>query len=149
MTSRKSCLLIDDDPDDQMLFSIAIEKLNSTTLCVTADNGLQAIRQLQQDPSFVPDLIFLDLHLPGLSGIDFLIKIKEDPRFARIPVVIYTTSSSQRDIARAKEHGAADFITKSHDIVDLMKKLNELFTGKTIPETPESNLKVSFRRPKT
>ena len=147
MTSSKSCLLIDDDLDDQLLFSMAISKMNSSTTCVTADNGLLAIRQLEQDSSFVPDLIFLDLHLPRLSGIDVLIRIKEHTRLAPIPVVIYTTSSSQSDILKAKTHGAADFITKSHDVIELMRKLNVLFSAETIPRMQEDNLAASFRRP--
>jgi CheY-like chemotaxis protein len=128
MTYAKSCLLIDDDYDDQLVFSIIIEKLNKSILCVTADNGLDALKTLEQEPAFVPDLIFLDLNLPGINGMDCLTKIKSTPKLANIPVVIYTTSSRKEDILKARRLGAIDFITKSYHVAELTIKLNDLFS---------------------
>jgi CheY-like chemotaxis protein len=127
MTYEKSCLLIDDDRDDQMVFSIVIGKLNKSVLCVTVNDGPKAIQKLQDDLAFRPDVIFLDLNLPGMTGIDCLIRIKEIQKISHIPIVIYTTSSRKEDIRKTKDLGAIAFISKSYHIKDLIGKLNLLF----------------------
>jgi len=127
MTHAKVCLLIDDDHDDQLVFSIAVKRLNKPILCITADNGLIALRKLEHDPSFKPDFIFLDLNLPGLNGIECLIRIKEISKLSSIPVVIYTTSSRAEDILTAKNLGAFAFITKPDDVTDVVEKLKDFF----------------------
>ena len=123
----KSCLLIDDDHDDQLVFSIIIDKLGKSIFCVTADSALEGLKRLQEDPTFVPDSIFLDLNLPGMNGIDCLARIKADPNLSKIPIVIYTTSSQKLDIEKAKSLGAVDFIVKSHDVDDLTRKIGGFF----------------------
>lgn len=128
MNNAKSCLLIDDDHDDQLVFSIVIEKLNKSIQCVTADSAQEALKKLDQDFAFTPDLIFLDLNMPGINGLDCLVRIKANTKWAHIPVVIYSTSSRKEDIAKAQRLGAIDFITKSYHLADLTKKLNELFS---------------------
>jgi CheY-like chemotaxis protein len=145
MMPCKSFLLIDDDIDDQLLFSMVIEKIHGPAVCLMADNGLHALHQLEHDSSFVPDFIFIDLHLPGLGGIDFLIKIKKHATLAQIPVVIYTTSCSQSDIVRAKAYGAAGFITKTHDVVGLMRRLKDIFSNEDVHGSEENDLRVSVR----
>ena len=127
MIYEKSCLLIDDDHDDQMVFSIIIGKLSKSVHCVAVDDAAKALQTLQYDTSFTPDFIFLDLNLPGMSGMDCLIKIKQIQKISRIPIVIYTTSSNKEDILKTKNLGAVDFITKSYHIKDLIGKLNRLF----------------------
>jgi CheY-like chemotaxis protein len=127
MTYEKSCLLIDDDRDDQMVFSIVIGKLNKSVLCVAVDDGPKAIQKLQDDLEFRPDIIFLDLNLPGMTGIDCLRKIKQIKKISHIPIVIYTTSSRREDIQKTKDLGAIAFISKSYHIKDLIGKLNLLF----------------------
>jgi CheY-like chemotaxis protein len=128
MNYAKSCLLIDDDYDDQLVFSIIIEKLNKSILCVTVDNTVEALAKLEQDPAFIPDIIFLDLNIPGINGIDCLTQIKSNDKLAHIPVVIYTTSSRKEDMLKTQRLGAIDFITKSYHIAELTSKLNDLFS---------------------
>src|SRR6187549_944621 len=116
MRYEKSCLLIDDDHDDQLVFTIIIEKLGKSVLCVTADNALEGLRRLEEDPIFIPDSIFLDLNMPGINGIDCLARIKANSRLVNIPVVIYTTSSRKEDVLTAQRLGAAAYIVKTFDI---------------------------------
>lgn len=127
MLHTKSCLLIDDDQDDQLVFSLAIQKLNKSILCVTVDNGFAALKKLEHTPVFRPDLIFLDLNLPGLNGFDCLIRVKGNSNLFSIPVVIYTTSSRKEDVIKTKNLGAVAFITKLTNFDDLMIKLNQFF----------------------
>jgi len=125
MKYEKSCLLIDDDHDDQLVFTIIIEKLNRSIRCVTADNALEGLQKLEADPIFIPDSIFLDLNMPGINGIDCLARIKANSRLANIPVVIYTTSSRQEDVLRAKRLGAAAYIVKSFDIPEISRRIGD------------------------
>jgi CheY-like chemotaxis protein len=127
MTYTKSCLLIDDDHDDQLVFSLAIQDVNKSILCIHVDDGYQALKILEGDPGFIPDLIFLDLNLPGISGFDCLTKVKQNPKLAHIPVIIYTTSDREEDIAKTKQLGALGFITKPQNIKDLILKLTSFF----------------------
>lgn len=124
MSYKKKCLLIDDDRDDQLVFSIIVEKLGQSILCVTADNAAEGLRKLE-DPIFIPDTIFLDLNMPGTSGMDLLAKIKCDSRLLNIPVVIYTTSSRKEDVSRAALLGASAYIVKSFDIEDVSRKIGD------------------------
>ena len=126
MTYSKSCLLIDDDLDDQLVFSLAL-KIIGNIRCVTSGNGFSALKKLEYEPPFIPDYIFLDLNLPGINGFDFLAKIKSNPKLSHIPVVIYTTSSREEDILKTKKLGAAAFITKPYQISELTTKLKDFF----------------------
>lgn len=127
MTYVKSCILIDDDPDDQLVFSLAITELNKSVFCVAFGNALEALTKLEDDAAFSPDLIFLDLNLPGINGFECLTRIKRNPKLSHIPVVIYTTSSRQEDILKTKNLGAAAFITKPFLMADLSMRLNDFF----------------------
>ncbi len=127
MTYTKSCLLIDDDHDDQLVFTVAIKEIDDNILCITADDGFKALKKLEEEPGFKPDLIFLDLNLPGLNGIDCLTRIKSNPKIADIPVIIYSTSTRTEDIVTTKNLGATAFITKPSHLLELTKKLQVFF----------------------
>jgi CheY-like chemotaxis protein len=132
MTYIKSCLLIDDDLDDQLVFSLALKELNHPIFCVVANSGFEALKKLEHDPPFLPNIIFLDLNLPGINGFDCLSRIKKNEKLSHIPVVIYTTSHSLEDINRTKNLGAIDFITKPYHIKDLYARLNTFFNSYTL-----------------
>lgn len=125
MGNAKSCLLIDDDHDDQLVFNIIIERLNRPVVCITADNALEGLKKLEEDPGFTPDSIFLDLNMPGVGGLEFLTAIKSNSRLAGIPVIVYTTSSREEDVVHAKQLGAAAYIVKSFDIPNISRRISE------------------------
>lgn len=105
-------LLVDDDEDDRKLFFEAVRDVDETITCVPAANGLEALALLQDGKSPLPDFIFLDLRMPGLSGEECLREIKKDPRIAAIPVIVYTTSRDVRESIHLKQLGAAHFMSK-------------------------------------
>lgn len=126
MKNTKSCLLIDDDHDDQLVFSLAVKEFNQSILCLTADSGRIALAQLEStEPALMPDLIFLDLNLPGINGYECLALLKQNPKLTHIPVVIYSTSAREADIIKTKDLGAVGFITKPLQITDLIKRLEK------------------------
>ena len=115
-TSQKrkamNILLVDDDADDRKLFIDATKELDSTIKCHSASDAMEALAYLRDDHNAVPDYIFLDLRMPGLSGEECLIEIKNEQRMAHVPVIVYTTSRDVKESVRLKQLGAAHFATK-------------------------------------
>jgi DNA-binding response OmpR family regulator len=105
-------LLVDDDEDDRKLFIEAAKEFDSTITCLTASDGMEALWWLQDEARNVPDYIFLDLRMPGLSGEECLIEIKKASRMATVPVIVYTTSRDVQESVRLKQLGATHFMTK-------------------------------------
>src|SRR5580658_3069902 len=100
-------LLVDDDEDDRKLFSGAAREVDDTITCVTASSGEEALLYLKEDSNPLPDFVFLDLRMPGLSGEECLVEIKKEARFFEVPVIVYTTSRDVRESVRLKKLGAA------------------------------------------
>lgn len=105
-------LLVDDDEDDRILFVEAAREVDSTITCLPASDGMEALALLRDGRREIPDFIFLDLRMPGLTGEEILIEIKREPRLAAVPVVVYTTSRDERESARLKRLGATHFMSK-------------------------------------
>lgn len=126
---EKTCLLVDDDEDDKEIFCMALEEADPSIRCYLASDGLEALSMLK-DHSFVPDYIFLDLNMPLMSGKECLREIRKQPHLADIPVIIFTTSSSRRDIQDTRELGATAFITKPPLVSALAGKLSDVFAAR-------------------
>ena len=105
-------LLIDDDEDDRKLFFEATAEYDDTIKYVAAADTREALLYLNDAGNALPDFIFLDLRMPGLSGEQCLVEIKKNPRLAAIPVIIYTTSRDEKESVRLKRLGAAHFMSK-------------------------------------
>jgi CheY-like chemotaxis protein len=129
MSQPKTCLLIDDDQDDQEIFMIALNDSGQHIKCHTANSAISGLQQLDSDPAKIPDYIFLDLNMPGMNGKQCLVEIKSRPYLKNVPVVIFSTSSRPQDISEAKELGAETFITKPSSIRLLSKLLADFFQG--------------------
>lgn len=125
----KVCFLIDDDVDDQEIFSMALKHVDLPVICITADDCSEALKKLTQDLSFIPDYIFLDLNMPKMNGKQCLKEIKKLAHLNHIPVIMYTTSLNQRDIAETKEIGASTYIIKPANISELASVLRLLFNS--------------------
>jgi CheY-like chemotaxis protein len=95
-----------------MLFFEATEDYDDTIKYFAAADAREALLYLNNAANTLPDFIFLDLKMPGLSGEQCLIEIKKDPRLASIPVIIYTTSRDEKESKRLKGLGAAHFMSK-------------------------------------
>jgi CheY-like chemotaxis protein len=132
MKQKFTCFLIDDDLDDQEIFMLALQDLDKMVNCVTAADGSQALQILNEDHSFIPDYIFLDLNMPRMDGKQFLAEIKKDARLRNIPVIIYSTSSDPRDLYETKQLGASDYIVKQTSIGSLRKILSTFLTTQKV-----------------
>lgn len=125
MKESKRILLVEDDVDDQVYFLDAIAEINPSIECKIANNGLEALQNVQSTPSY--DVIFLDLNMPIMNGFEFLNSFKTSKRKEDIPVVIFTTSKNPNDIQRTKELGASLFFTKPNNFKVLCDKLIQVF----------------------
>lgn len=123
---KKTCLVVDDDDDDKEIFCLAMAEANPDIQCVMASDGLEALALLSRD-NFVPDYIFLDLNMPLMSGKECLAEIRKRPGLLHIPVIIFSTSASQRDMLDTQALGASSFITKPPLIATLAERLSEVF----------------------
>ncbi|MDB5191217.1 MAG: response regulator with Che-like receiver domain [Segetibacter sp.] len=106
-------LFVDDDPDESYLFNEALEHTNYNVKLSYAKDGNNLISYLNANP--LPDLIFLDINMPYKDGIEALTDIKNNPAFAHLPVIIYSTSKNDSSINRSYEKGADLYVIKPSD----------------------------------
>jgi CheY-like chemotaxis protein len=121
----RNILHIDDDADDQEIFTSALQSLSESVVCTAFSNAREALDQLTLN-TLKPDVIFLDLNMPIMSGQEFLKQVKKLDATKHIPVIIFSTSSNKSTIALTKELGAIDFITKPNrfdQLVDILKPI--------------------------
>lgn len=104
-------LLIDDDADDSELFFDALQEVAPGIRFHRAPDGLGGLAFLAE-ADLRPDLIMLDINMPRMDGWECLGRLKSLPATAAIPVIMYSTSSLQREKELAEKLGAAGFITK-------------------------------------
>ena len=121
-----TCLIIDDDPDDQEIFALALEEIGPAYHCAFANNATDALQQLQAR-KVSPDYIFLDLNMPRINGLQCLVELKKLPVTQAIPVVMYSTSSELHFSSQAMAAGATAFVSKPSRIGDLVLILKDLF----------------------
>ncbi len=123
MTSSRAprILLIEDEPGDARLMQLALQKAGLPIEFHCVHDGNEALRFLtRQGTAFPdaprPDLILLDLKMPGKGGLDTLLAIKLNDALRAIPVVVVTTSTLESDIAAAYRLGAAGYVPKTADL---------------------------------
>lgn len=133
--NKITCFLVDDDQDDRDLFGMALQDIDESIGYIYAVNCVEALKMLKADGAIIPDFIFLDLNMPFMNGKECLEEIKKIARLKDIPVIIYTTSSFEKDLEDTKRMGATHFLTKTSDFDDLIKILKALFKGEELPFT--------------
>ncbi|NIA16582.1 MAG: response regulator [Nitrospiraceae bacterium] len=132
-TKTAVILLVEDDPEDQKLTRRALRTSHLRNKLYVADDGEQALDYLCRRGAFAdpevsprPDLILLDLNMPKLDGRAVLARLKEDPDFRCIPVVVLTTSAQEEDILRSYELGVNSYITKPVHMEGFIRAIRDL-----------------------
>ena len=129
---RPELLLIDDDLDDQEIFLMALEQVDSTISCVVVDDCTEALERLTNDESFLPRYIFLDINMHKISGIDCLIELKKKHHLKNSQIIMYSTNSDKKIVDRSKELGANDYLVKPPSITLLIESLTNIFKRNSI-----------------
>lgn len=118
--------LAEDDEDDRLFFTDAFEELKINTIVNTVNNGRELLNFLNDPETVLPNIIFLDLNMPILNGIECLKEIKQNSRFKDIAIAIYSTSSSDKDVEDTFVLGANIYIKKPSNFNDLKKILSDV-----------------------
>ena len=109
---------VEDNPGDVFLIRRAMKKQSMISLA-TAGDGREAIELLRKrvsEGAKLPDLILLDLAMPRMDGHEFLAEIKRDKSFPILPVVVFSSSSDKRDVAKSYQLGAVAYVAKPSDL---------------------------------
>jgi CheY-like chemotaxis protein len=110
-------LQIDDDSDDCDLFMEALQAVSSAVY-MGINDPVEALSKLSAK-DINPDIIFLDLNMPVMSGIELLIELKKEKQLKDIPVVIFSTSQLEEIVRATKDLGAHDYISKPNNFNEL------------------------------
>jgi len=124
---RRKILVVEDDPDQLEIISLSLKTAGFAI--GTAANGTDALVKTR---SISPDLIILDLMLPGLNGFDVCESLRRDPATASIPIIMLTGMCSQFGRFAGLESGANDFLLKPFDPDQLVSKVETLL-GRLYP----------------
>lgn len=117
-------LIIDDSPTDVKIFSGALERAGHKVTAVgTAEAGIDAVRKDK------PDLVLMDVIMPGMNGFQATRSLTKDPETSAIPVLIVTTKSMETDRMWGMRQGAKDVLVKPVSEKDLVTHVNKHLTA--------------------
>jgi CheY-like chemotaxis protein len=119
-------ILTDDDEDDRLFFIDAFEELNMNTKVTTFDDGVELMDYLNSEDAILPNVLFLDLNMPKMSGIECLNEIRANSKMSDIAIAIYSTSASEEDIEETFVLGANIYIKKPNSFKQLKKVLSDV-----------------------
>lgn len=119
MTKNLEILLVEDSVSDAFLTQQALKNVPDVGSLSTVADGIEALEYLRGLDRFAgrprPDLVLLDLNMPRKDGRELLAEVKNDPELRRIPIVVLTSSSSERDVLAAYDLHANCYVVKSMD----------------------------------
>jgi CheY-like chemotaxis protein len=120
-----TCLLIEDDLDDQEIFLIALQKVDPGIEYKLANNGVEGLEVLA-DQSFLPDFIFIDINMPKMNGIECLAIIHTRERLGNSRKIMLSTSSDSFIAQQCKTLGADEVLIKPPTIWELVRPLQRI-----------------------
>ena len=131
--NKKIILLVEDNPDDELLAIRALEKNNIMNEVVVARDGAEALDYLfgagvytGRDMSVMPQIILLDLKLPKIDGLEVLRRLRNDERTKLLPVVVLTSSKEERDLTESYSLGANSYIRKPVNFAQFSEAIRQL-----------------------
>jgi len=124
-------LLVEDSEGDIYIFKRALREAKFLNELTAIQDGEEAWEYLSgPPPEGLPDVIFLDINLPRLTGLELLKRMHDDEDLSKIPVIMLTISQEEEDIVRAYDFGAFSFISKTvqpENLLDIIANLDGLF----------------------
>ena len=128
MKRNYSILYVDDDIDDLFLISEAFEKFTHDLTVVHAENGVEGLKTLEKMEENLPCLVIIDINMPIMDGKEMLVKLRTHSQFKNLPVIMFSTSGSEKDQQFAEDNDA-EFISKPASYTEL-KSLVRQFVNK-------------------
>jgi CheY-like chemotaxis protein len=133
LNKTKKYYIVDDDRDDQEFLIEALTENDPLVECFSSFNGREAIINLKKDFPLLPDAIFLDLNMPRMNGKECLVELKTIPFLQDIPIIIYSTTSDQKEIQKTLSMGASHFLIKKSSFNELCNELSSIMIHLNIP----------------
>ncbi len=127
-SERVKIMLVDDSSTNNLLYESIFESEGYDV--IVCDSGRTALKKLAQKER--PNIILLDLMMPGVDGFDVLGKIKENPEIKDIPVIILTAKVDSESEAKAFELGAVDYIIKPIGIYEITEEIRLILSGEFV-----------------
>lgn len=135
-------LLVEDNPDHVELILRALEEEHTAVDVYVVKDGQEALDYMyrrgkygQENERSTPRLVLLDLRLPKLDGFEVLRRLKTDPKFKPIPVVILTTSLREDEVMKGYAEGANSYVTKPVEFDDFIQKVKDITRYWTLTNT--------------
>jgi two-component system, OmpR family, alkaline phosphatase synthesis response regulator PhoP len=126
MATQKQILVIEDDPATSRLVDYTLRHEGyQVSAC---SNGLEGIRKAQSD---LPDLIILDVMLPGMDGFEICSRLKHDPPTAQIPILMFSAKAQEIDKDTGIKVGADDYLTKPSAPSEILNRVEKLLAKKS------------------
>lgn len=129
----QNILLVEDNPDDELLTLRALRAVAKGCPVVTARDGEEAVECLRNGPT--PSLVLLDLKLPKLNGLEVLERLRKMPDLEHVPVVVLTSSREQVDVRESYRLGANSFVQKPvefEDFIETVRLLGSYWLAKNV-----------------
>lgn len=117
----KRILVVEDNMLVQEVFASALQQLDCDV--DTADNGQEAMERAYED---IPDLIIMDIMLPGVSGLDLVRKMKNDPELKDVPIIVVTTMAAAGDQQTIRDAGADGYLPKPIQIDRFLESVRRI-----------------------
>ena len=123
-----SVVIADDDSDDRLLFKEIIAEISPKIKVHDIENGISLMQSLNESGTTLPDILFLDINMPGKNGKECLREIKNNAKFNDLLVVIYSTSGNESDIKNTYTTGANLYIRKPNTYSDLKNVIRKVLS---------------------
>lgn len=136
MKSKKPILLLEDDTVDVMTVKRAIIDLNIVNKLYVGSNGEEGLEILRDEKVEKPCIIFLDINMPKMNGIEFLRKLRTDEALKHIPVIMMTTSKEEQDKLETFKLGIAGYMLKPVDYIKFVEIVKTIDFYWTLSEMP-------------
>jgi DNA-binding response OmpR family regulator len=133
---KKKILIVEDDPDIASTVEYNLQKEGYDAMIVA--NGLEVAQAVK---SFKPDLILLDIMLPGQDGFEVCRQLKSSEKMARIPIIMLTVKSSDVDVVLGLELGADDYVIKPFSVRVLLARIKNILMRDKKRDTPPAHVR--------
>lgn len=128
-------VIVENDEDEQFFMKEGFDAAGLFHIMAQLKNGDVFMDWLEAHPHDLPDLVLSDLNMPGKNGYDVIEEVKSDPRYAHIPVIITSTSSTPTIVQKCLSMGAAEYLVKPETFVayePFVKNLHRLVEEKQL-----------------
>lgn len=122
-------LVVEDDRSIQMVLELVLTKMAKCQV-IAASDGFEGIAMIREHK---PDVVLLDLMLPGMDGFEICRQVKTDPATRHIPIVFLTAQPQPASVARAMALGAAGYLVKPFDPLKIVDQINEALSRVQAP----------------